>query len=124
MRPMDQPGASPIRLGIRFGVSYREVRFGQPVITIGRAIPGQESPTVDLSQDDSVSRHHAEIRWTPQGYVVVDVGSTNGTWVNGERVEPQQPVPLRDGDRIAVGRLSLLAVSIPGSTDADSPPTI
>ena len=119
MREPNGPKVPPIRIGIKFGVSYREVRLQQPVITIGRAVPDEEMPTVDLSEDDSVSRRHAEIRWTDGGYVIADFGSKNGTWVNGQRIDPNQPVRLRDGDRVAVGRLSLLAINLPGSGHAD-----
>jgi pSer/pThr/pTyr-binding forkhead associated (FHA) protein len=47
-----------------------------------------------------VSRSHAEIRPRGVGYVVVDLGSTNGTRVNGVRVSEQE---LVDGDEIAFG---------------------
>jgi hypothetical protein len=50
--------------------------------------------------DPNVSRHHAEIRPEGDGFVVVDLGSTNGTKVNGVRVERQV---LRDGDELSFG---------------------
>ena len=51
-----------------------------------------------------MSRKHAEIRPSGDGYVVVDLGSTNGTRVNGATVGERQ---LGDGDVIAVGTTRL-----------------
>ena len=51
-------------------------------------------------EDDSVSREHAEIRHEAEGYVIHDLGSTNGTWVNDTRIDSS---PLAAGDRIRCG---------------------
>ena len=51
-------------------------------------------------QNRGISRHHAEIAATVQGYVLRDLGSQNGTVVNGERVTERT---LADGDQIALG---------------------
>jgi len=48
-----------------------------------------------------VSRRHARIAWTGTGYIVEDLGSTNGTFVNGERVSG--PRMLQSGDRLQLG---------------------
>jgi hypothetical protein len=50
--------------------------------------------------DPNVSRNHAEIRPHGEGFLLVDLGSTNGTKVNGVKVSQQ---PLRDGDEISFG---------------------
>ena len=71
------------------------VPLTESILTIGR-LP--ESNIV--LADPNVSRAHAEIRPRGVGYVVVDLGSTNGTRVNGARVSEQQ---LADGDEIAFG---------------------
>ena len=71
------------------------VPLGESVLTIGR-LP--ESNIV--LADPNVSRSHAEIRPRGVGYVVVDLGSTNGTRVNGVRISEQD---LVDGDEIAFG---------------------
>jgi len=63
---------------------------------IGRA------PTVEIQvEDDLVSRKHCRIFFEGGYYVVEDLNSKNGTWVNGERVGS---TPLFDGDTVAVGR--------------------
>lgn len=49
---------------------------------------------------DTVSREHAELRRTVDGWEISDLGSTNGTWVNGWRVER---AALRPGDQVALG---------------------
>jgi pSer/pThr/pTyr-binding forkhead associated (FHA) protein len=65
-------------------------------VRIGRA------PDNDLVLDDLiVSRYHAELRGTPDGgYEITDLGSHNGTYVNGCRVSAQ---PVTDRDTIGIG---------------------
>jgi ABC-type multidrug transport system ATPase subunit len=65
-------------------------------VRIGRA------PDNDLVVDDLlVSRYHAELRRTPDGqYEITDLGSHNGTYVNGRRVSGQ---PLTDSDTVGIG---------------------
>ena len=59
------------------------------------------SRTCDVHVPDvNVSRRHAEIRQEGATYWIVDLGSTNGTLLNGKRVERER---LRDGDTITVG---------------------
>ncbi len=53
--------------------------------------------------DSSVSRRQARVGWSGGGWMLVDVGSKNGTTVNGE---PARGVELRHGDQIGIGRLT------------------
>jgi hypothetical protein len=69
--------------------------LGQGVSIIGRGEDAQVS--IDSS---SLSRHHASITITERGAVVSDLGSTNGVFVNQQRVSSQ---PVQDGDRIHLG---------------------
>jgi diguanylate cyclase (GGDEF)-like protein len=55
--------------------------------------------TVRLPAED-VSRRHARITGDPEGHLLVDLASTNGTWVNGRRVDVHR---LRAGDRLRLG---------------------
>lgn len=64
------------------------------------AIVGRLSDCLLTFDDSNVSRHHAEIRPTPQGYIVADLGSTNGTKVNGARVVEHL---LEHGDQVSFG---------------------
>lgn len=58
--------------------------------------------------DVSVSRRHAEIRSVDGGPTIADVGSLNGTYVNGERIEGE--VSLVEGDQVQVGKFKLVYV--------------
>jgi len=53
--------------------------------------------------DPGVSRHHAVIRSDEERHRLIDLGSTNGTYLNGRRVKPKGWVALKDGDRIQLG---------------------
>ena len=53
----------------------------------------------------SISRRHAEILRTPEGWCVVDLNSANGTQVDGARLRPGQPQALMPGCRLTLGRL-------------------
>ncbi len=82
---------------------------------VGRWDPDSGAfPEVDLEADDPearISRKHALIRVGEQ-VTIEDIGSLNGTYVNrGARLEPGNPVPLKDGDEIIVGK-TFLRVSI------------
>ncbi len=80
----------------------REVRrrpFTPPAMIVGR------DPTVDLFIDNlAVSRKHARLSWERGRFVIEDLGSANGTAVNGQAVNR---AALAAGDRIAVGKFTL-----------------
>jgi hypothetical protein len=70
-----------------------------PLLTLGR------SRDCDIPIDDpSVSRRHAEVHRDADGFVLVDLGSTNGTQVNGHKIDRS---PLQNGDRITLGQTEL-----------------
>lgn len=71
------------------------VPLGDYVVSIGRS----NECTIVLA-DPNVSRHHAEVRPAVDGYVIADLGSTNGTKVNGARVSEHL---LSDGDELRFG---------------------
>src|SRR5438270_682423 len=75
------------------------VAIGDEPVTIGR----QAECDVVL-EDTNVSRRHAEVRRQGEDYVFVDLGSTNGSKVNGTRVKQQA---LTDGDEITLGKTLL-----------------
>jgi len=75
------------------------VRLGPDEVVIGR--DAQEADLV-VEQSTRVSRRHAAVRPVAGGYEIVDLGSANGTTVNGEPVE-RFAVALEDGDRVALG---------------------
>jgi len=81
-------------------------------LTIGRSPDNQF-----VIQDPQASSHHAEIRPDAQGYVLTDLGSTNGTFVNEQRLSPRVPRLLISGEVIRIGSTSL-TYEIAGSYDA------
>lgn len=80
----------------------RRVLLDKPKVTLGRL------PECELAlADTGVSRRHAEVRRGPDNtWVVADLGSTNGTKLNGLRLDG--PRQLKDGDQITVGSTSVL----------------
>jgi FhaA, N-terminal domain/FHA domain len=85
------PGAASLVLP-----SGQRVPLGDAPVTVGRL----SECTIPLN-DTNVSRRHAEIRPNRQNFVVVDLGSTNGTMVNGTRIYGE--TALSDGDIISFG---------------------
>lgn len=77
-----------------------DLRLHSTWCRLGRA------PDNDISFDnDSVSGHHAEVHYLPNGsFQVCDLDSTNGTWVNGNRVENQI---IENGDIVELGEVRL-----------------
>lgn len=67
-------------------------------------------PMVDLTSygayEKGVSRLHSAIRRGDNTLVLVDLGSSNGTFINGQRLLPNQPRVLRDGDEVRFGKLT------------------
>jgi len=86
----------------------RELVSDKERIRIGnaRVLPGREGSGNDLALDDrKVSRHHCEIALTDRGYQLTDLGSANGTWLDGQRIERAY---LSPGMTLRVGDSSIL----------------
>jgi hypothetical protein len=81
------------------------------VIGRGSDIPGDSSPDVDLSPyeagDRGVSRNHIQLKRKNILVYVTDLGSTNGTFLNGRRLVPHSERLLRNGDELQLGRLKV-----------------
>ena len=89
--------------------TLRFPRAGGDRFTIGR------DASCDLAiADMTVSRQHAQLERTPDGWLLSDLESTNGTRVNGWRVRGQ--VPVKTGDLVSFGSLEVILAP------ADSPP--
>lgn len=94
----------PISVLVRSGEveSPPELSFDAPRVVIGRG----DGCEVRLP-DPSVSHRHATIRQRGADYILVDEGSTNGTFVGSVRLGAQSPRVLRSGDVVRVGRVWL-----------------
>lgn len=75
-----------------------EADFEQGPIILGR-VPNVAIPI----PDEEVSRLHCSLTYTSDGLVLADQNSTNGTLVNGEKLEPFKPYLLRHEDEIQLG---------------------
>ncbi len=103
----------------RFGISsqMRQAEAGKRPGTVvmpsgerieladARNVIGRLADCRIIISDGNTSRHHAEIHRSGSGFVINDLGSTNGTFVNGERLAADRR--LTDGDIITVGTVSL-----------------
>ncbi len=93
----EAPGGAAV--GSLYLEDGRRVEIGEQPLSIGRM------PECDVSlSDPNVSRRHAEVRRQGAGFVVRDLGSTNGTRVNGATVKERV---LNNGDEITVGATKL-----------------
>lgn len=54
-----------------------------------------------------ISRRHAVIRRTKEGYEITDLASTNGSWMNGMKLTPNRTYPLASGSQVRFGRMRL-----------------
>ncbi len=80
-------------------------------IMVGRSDPNtQNDPDIDLAPhgalDHGVSRVHACLQRSEDSLAVIDLGSVNGTYLNGQRLTPNQPHEVNDGDEIRFGKLT------------------
>jgi hypothetical protein len=82
----------------------------KPRMILGRGdVQAAQKPDVDLNPygalQKGVSRMHAAIYRNDTSLTLVDMGSANGTSLNGQRLSPDHPHVLRDGDEIRMGKL-------------------
>ena len=98
----DPPRSGPLPAALigQGTVAGLRVLLDQPVTLIGRA----EDCQVQI-HDPLASRHHAEIRRDSWRYMLADLGSRNGTLVNGQAIE--EPYQLQNGDTIVVATTPL-----------------
>jgi pSer/pThr/pTyr-binding forkhead associated (FHA) protein len=81
------------------------VQPGQVFVIAGEAVIGR-SPEVQVVLPDAFTSHqHARLAVRGGRYWIEDLGSRNGTYLNGQRIEA--PAPLTDGDRVRIGSTTL-----------------
>ena len=107
----------PRLIVIRGADEGKQFELSGPLLGLGR----DASNAVRL-HDTEVSRRHAECRQIEGGYCLVDVGSANGTFLNGERVG-RGDRKLRRGDVLTCGSVNLVVEALhgDGATDEGGP---
>src|SRR5713226_861099 len=116
-----KPSVKPTAIGVTGGrvVSLTDGR--EYVITGASLVFGREAGCDVVVAGKDVSRRHAEIVLTPKGYVLVD-SSTNGTFVNEERVEGQRILARADVLRLGDEQFRFYADAAPATAAAPPPP--
>jgi pSer/pThr/pTyr-binding forkhead associated (FHA) protein len=100
-------GLLVVKRGPQVGERYT---LDRPLTSAGR------HPESEIFLDDiTVSRRHAEIEVVDDGYVVRDVSSLNGTYLNRERVTE---APLANGDELQIGKFKLVFFQGPGDDES------
>ena len=96
---------------------------GHEHMILGRVAAAGPVPTIDLSGFNAhmlgVSRQHAAIRRTDEGYTLEDLDSTNGTWLNENRLFPDKPASLQNGDLFRLGQLMMVAYFSPSAAPVE-----
>ncbi|MBN1681588.1 MAG: FHA domain-containing protein [Anaerolineae bacterium] len=102
-------GSTSFRLIVRRGPQPNQVyELNKGIITLGRDI------TNDIViNDPEVSRHHSRLTQGGGGFTFEDLGSTNGTFINGQRLTGARP--LSNGDMIGLGETVTLAYEVVGA---------
>lgn len=104
----------PARIGMF--VVRRGPNAGSTFVLEGDATTVGRHPDSDIFLDDvTVSRRHAVVRRTADGYEVADAGSLNGTYLDHERVET---APLQDMNEVQIGRFVLTFLLGDGGAEA------
>ena len=100
---------TPSSFGVRIGGELLRLHAGENII-------GRDPEAAIVIDSPDVSRHHARLVVSADAVTLEDLGSKNGTFVSGERLNA--PAVVRDGDQITVGRtlLVLQAIGSLGST--------
>ena len=108
------------KIGIpKDGIAILSQESGQEIATIrefkfvlGRKIENVKETIVDLSAYGAyglgVSRLHVLVQKTKNGYEISDLDSTNGTWLNDERLEPNKFYPITSGSKIRLGKMYVI----------------
>jgi ribosomal protein L40E len=112
-RPQEggQPAPEGISIFLLNGGGLVALRTEHEFI-LGRAGESASDPLVDLTGFEAfslgVSRHHALVKSTGDRYLLIDMNSSNGTWIDGQRLVPTRPYDLPSGAVIQLGRLKLI----------------
>jgi pSer/pThr/pTyr-binding forkhead associated (FHA) protein len=96
-----QPNPAPLLVIRRQDASPTQIEWDKPILTLGRDV------TNDIIIDHPLaSRRHARLEHDESGYLVRDLESTNGTYLNGDRIEGTRP--LRNQDKVWVADTEII----------------
>ena len=99
-------GLDDLEEGVGMLVVKRGPNAGSKFVLEGETTKAGRHPESDIFLDDiTVSRRHAEFARTDNGYIVRDVGSLNGTYLNRERIDD---AALQNGDEVQIGKFKLV----------------
>jgi len=125
--PADDSGQTRVRMALP-----KYVLRGVSGATFGKVFPVRATMTLGRSQDcdvsipsEEISRHHARLHLVPEGVMVEDTGSANGTYVNDQRISAQTLLKPGGELRMDVVRFQLVAPGKdePAPTVVTSPPS-
>ncbi|EWT00095.1 signal peptide protein [Intrasporangium oryzae NRRL B-24470] len=106
LSPEDQATIEALRPGTALLIVLRGPNTGARFLLDDTEVSAGRHPDSDIFLDDvTVSRKHALFAATPDGYVVRDFGSLNGTYVNRERIDE---IALHTGDEVQIGKFRLV----------------
>ncbi|MGZ9225739.1 MAG: FHA domain-containing protein [Anaerolineales bacterium] len=104
-------------VGIAFcveGTSRPVFSSAEKEFVMGRKVGETSGPLIDLSPFGGyhlgISRRHALIRRIGEGYEIMDLSSSNGTWLNEEQLEPNKVYPLVNGSQLRLGRMRFFVI--------------
>lgn len=84
---------------------------GRQEYVLGREGLENEKPDVNLgpygARERGVSRKHVRLRVDRRQLLLTDLGSSNGTWLNGSQLSANEPIRLQSGDEVRLGKLQL-----------------
>lgn len=108
-RPQDAQAQLQVVLRLRENQAALQLQAGRVVLGRYDANTMEAAPDVDLTpygaSDWGVSRRHATLDTRHNPPTLMDMGSANGTFVNGQKLTPNQPCFVKDGDEVRLGRL-------------------
>ncbi|MFO0893368.1 MAG: sigma-70 family RNA polymerase sigma factor [Phycisphaerales bacterium] len=115
--PRTHAATLPARLVVARGSPLPDVAFERP----GSRLLGRGSDCDVALDDAAVSRHHARLDCGADGLTVVDLDSAKGVWLNGVRLEANEPAVLHDRDLLAIHPWAFLVRLGPEDADSDHP---
>jgi pSer/pThr/pTyr-binding forkhead associated (FHA) protein len=98
--PQQQRAAHGMVIVISGALSGQRIAVGAQPLTVGKG-----PATLQITDDPAVSTRHAQIAIDRGMFVITDLGSTNGTFVNNQRITT--PVRLSDGDLVRFGNTQI-----------------